>query len=103
MTAPRRGASITLSGRLVRVYSYASLVGPAMFTGAAEQARRCSTWRSRRCRDPDPGDDGEALETIGARAARGRRRCSVEEDGMRAAIDLVYRANVLAATEVLDS
>ena len=35
----RRPSTITLSGRLARVYGYASLVGPALFTGAREQAR----------------------------------------------------------------
>src|SRR6202044_2263928 len=34
ITPPRRGASIELSGRLARVYGYASLVGPALFSGA---------------------------------------------------------------------
>ena len=38
-TAPRRGEQIALAGRLARVYGYASLVGPALFTGAVEQAR----------------------------------------------------------------
>ncbi len=37
--APRRGPRIELSGRLARVYGYASLVGPALFTGAPEQAQ----------------------------------------------------------------
>src|SRR5438128_9793930 len=37
-SAPLRGASITLSGRLARVYGYASLVGPALFSGIADQA-----------------------------------------------------------------
>src|ERR1700756_3939688 len=35
----RRGSTITLSGRLARVYGYASLVGPALFSGAREQAQ----------------------------------------------------------------
>jgi hypothetical protein len=52
-------------------------------------------------RDPDPGEDGEALETIG-RALRAAGAVAAEEDGIRAAIDLVYRANVLAATQVPD-
>ncbi len=38
--AARRGASITLSGRLARVYGYASLVGPALFAGAARAGAR---------------------------------------------------------------
>ena len=57
--APRRGPSITLSGRLARVYGYASLVGPALFAGAVEQAQAMLDMALAACRDP---------------AARGRRR-----------------------------
>jgi predicted TIM-barrel fold metal-dependent hydrolase len=98
---PRRGNSITLSGRLARVYNYASLVGPALFTGAAEQAHAMLDMARAACRDPQPGDDGEALEVIGA--ALGAADVLVgEQDGVRAAIDLVYRAIVRAATELPD-
>lgn len=100
--APRRGASITLSGRLARAYGYASLVGPALFTGAAEQAHAMLDMARAACRDPEPGDDGEALATIGA-ALGAADVLMREEDGVRAAIDLVYRAIVRAATEVADT
>jgi predicted TIM-barrel fold metal-dependent hydrolase len=101
VTAPRRGASIALSGRLARVYGYASLVGPALFTGAGEQAHAMLDMAIAACRDPQPGADGEALETIGS--ALGAANALVDEqDGARAAIDLVYRAIVRAATELLD-
>jgi hypothetical protein len=100
-SAPRRGASITLSGRLARVYGYASLVGPALFTGAAEQAHAMLDMALAACRDPEPGTDGEALETIGA-ALSAARALVGEENGPRAAIDLVYRAIVRAATEIPD-
>ena len=101
VTPPRRGASITLSGRLARVYNYASLVGPALFTGAAEQAHAMLDMARAACRDPQPGDDGEALEVIGA--ALGAADALVgEEGGVRASIDLVYRAIVRAATELPD-
>jgi hypothetical protein len=53
------------------------------------------------CRDPDPGSDGEALETIGAALAAADRLVG-EEGGVRASIDLVYRAIVRAATEIPD-
>jgi hypothetical protein len=99
--APRRGASITLSGRLARVYGYASLVGPALFTGAAEQAHAMLDMALAACRDPEPGSDGEALETIGA-ALSAAGALVEEENGPRAAIDLVYRAIVRAATEISD-
>jgi hypothetical protein len=100
-SAPRRGASITLSGRLARVYGYASLVGPALFTGAAEQAHAMLDMALAACRDPEPGSDGEALETIGA-ALSAAGALVEEENGPRAAIDLVYRAIVRAATEISD-
>ncbi|HEX8714748.1 MAG TPA: amidohydrolase family protein [Solirubrobacteraceae bacterium] len=100
--APRRGASITLSGRLARAYGYASLVGPALFTGAAEQAHAMLDMARAACRDPEPGDDGEALATIGA-ALGAADVLMREEDGVRAAIDLVYRAIVRAATEIADT
>jgi predicted TIM-barrel fold metal-dependent hydrolase len=98
---PRRGSSITLSGRLARVYGYASLVGPALFTGAPEQARAMLSMAVAACRDPDPGPDGEALEVIG-RALSAADGLLESTDGPRPAIDLVYRAIVRAATEVPD-
>ena len=101
-TAPRRGDTITLSGRLARVYGYASLVGPALFGGAPEQARAMLGMAIAACRDPNPGPDGEALEQIGA-ALGAADTLSEEEDGMRAAIDLVYRSTACAATAVADS
>jgi predicted TIM-barrel fold metal-dependent hydrolase len=102
ISAPRRGSSITLSGRLARVYGYASLVGPALFTGAGEQAQAMLDMALAACRDPQPGADGEALETIGAALAAAKTFVD-DEDGRRAAIDLVYRAIVRAATEIPDS
>lgn len=102
VTAPRRGSSITLSGRLARVYGYASLVGPALFAGASEQAHAMLEMAIAACRDPDPGEDGEALETIGA-ALTAADALVEQEGGIRAAIDLVYRAIVRAATELPDA
>jgi len=98
----RRGSSITLSGRLARVYNYGSLVGPALFTGVWEQARAMLDMAIAATRDPDPGPVGEALETIGV-ALRAAKALLEDEDGVRAAIDLVYRANVCAATELADA
>jgi predicted TIM-barrel fold metal-dependent hydrolase len=102
VTAPRRGPKITVSGRLMRAYGYASLVGPALFMGVAEHAVAMLEMAIAACRDPDPGDDGEALETIG-RALEAAATVAVEEDGVRAAIDLVYRSIVLAATQIPDA
>jgi hypothetical protein len=53
------------------------------------------------CRDPEPGAVGEALETIGS-ALSAARTLLQSQDGVRAAIDLVYRAIVRAATELSD-
>jgi predicted TIM-barrel fold metal-dependent hydrolase len=100
-TPARRGPSVTLSGRLARVYGYASLVGPALFAGATEQARAMLDLALAACRDPDPGSDGEALDAIGA-ALGAADKLLGEEDGVRAAIDLVYRSNARAATEIRD-
>ncbi|MCW3033717.1 MAG: amidohydrolase 2 [Solirubrobacterales bacterium] len=102
VTAPRRGPTITVSGRLMRAYGYASLVGPALFTGVVEQAVAMLEMAIAATRDPDPGEDGEALETVG-RALRVAGKLAAEEDGIRAAIDLVFRANVLAATQIPDA
>jgi predicted TIM-barrel fold metal-dependent hydrolase len=101
VTPPRRGSTITLSGRLARVYGYASLVGPALFTGVIDQARAMLSMAIAACRDPEPGSDGEALEVIG-RALTAADQLLESERGVRPAIDLIYRAIVRAATEVPD-
>jgi hypothetical protein len=97
----RRGPTIELSGRLARVYGYASLVGPALFSGAIEQARGMLDLAVAACRDPVPGAVGDALETIG-KALSAATALLADEDGVRPAIDLVYRSIVRAATEVPD-
>jgi hypothetical protein len=101
-SSPRRGPLITLSGRLARVYGYASLVGPALFAGATEQAEAMLDMALATCRDPQPGDVGEALEVIGS-ALSAAAVLMQEDDGRRPAIDLVYRAIVRAATEIHDA
>ncbi len=97
----RRGSSIRLSGRLARVYGYASLVGPALFGGAIEQARGMLDMAIAACRDPEPDTVGEALEAIGT-ALSAASTLLGRDDGVRPAIDLVYRAIVRAATEIRD-
>jgi hypothetical protein len=101
-TAPRRGSVISLAGRLARVYGYASLVGPAVFGGVVEQARAMLELAIAACRDPDPGEDGEALQVIGT-ALSAAATLMGEEDGIRAAVDLIYRSNARAATELADA
>jgi hypothetical protein len=98
---PRRGPSITLSGRLARAYGYGSLTGPALFAGIPEQAAAMLDMALAACRDPEPGDVGDALETIGAAFAAAATLIQ-SRDGVRPAIDLVYRAIVRAATEQPD-
>jgi uncharacterized protein len=100
-TPPRRGPSITLSGRLARVYGYGSLVGPALFAGVVEQGRAMLEMAIAACRDPDPGAVGEALETIGAALVAAHALLD-NEDGVRPAIDLLFRSMARAATEVPD-
>jgi uncharacterized protein len=100
-SAPRRGSSITLSGRLARVYGYASLVGPALFGGIFDQAGAMLDMAIAACRDPDPGSDADALEVIGA-ALTAAKTLIADDDARRAAIDLVYRSIVRAATELPD-
>jgi uncharacterized protein len=100
-TPPRRGPEIEMSGRLARVYGYASLVGPALFAGVREQARAMLDMALAACRDADPGPVEEALETIGSALSAASALLDTD-DGVRPAIDLVYRANVRAATELPD-
>lgn len=99
ISAPRRGPSITLSGRLARVYGYGSLVGPALFGGVLDRAQEMLDMAIAACRDPEPGDVGEALQTIHA-ALETAAALLADEDGVRPAIDLLYRSMARAATEV---
>ncbi len=87
---PRGRRSITLSGRLARVYGYGSLTGPALFGGVMDAAVAMLEMAMAACRDPEPGDVGEALEVMGsalggsrellrvpdARGVPGRSTCS---------------------------
>ncbi len=99
-STPRGPKEIGLQDRLARAYGYGSLAGPALFAGAAEQARGMLDLAIAVCRDPDPGPSGEALETIGA-ALTAARGLLDTPDGARGAIDLLFRSMALAATEPL--
>lgn len=101
-SAPRGSRTITLEGRLARVYGYGSVAGPALFAGATEQAQGMLDLAIASCRDPEPGDIGEALEAIGAALTAARALLDVPE-GARAAIDLLFRAMARAATEQSDA
>jgi hypothetical protein len=98
ITPPRRGPSITLAGRLARVYGYGSLAGPAIFAGVMEQAKAMIEMALAACRDPEPGEVGEALETIGA-ALTAAQGLLETENGAPGALDLLFRSMALAATE----
>jgi uncharacterized protein len=101
--APPRGSEeIALNGRLARAYGYGSLAGPALFGGAIEQAQGVLDLAIAVCRDPDPGEAGEALDAIGAGFVAARALLDVE-GGVRGALDLLFRSVVRAATERLPS
>jgi len=99
VSKPRRGPEVRLSGRLARVYGYASLVGPALFTGAVDSARGMLEMAIASCRDPEPDSVGDALESIGAALVAAEGLLG-DEEGLRPAIDLLYRSIVRAATEL---
>jgi hypothetical protein len=99
VSAPRGASRLTLPGRLARAYGYASLAGPAMFAGAVEQAQGMLDLAIAVCRDPEPGESGEALEAIGA-ALRAARALLDSKDAIRPALDLLFRAVARAATEL---
>jgi chemotaxis response regulator CheB len=54
------------------------------------------------CRDPEPGDAGEALDAIGAGLVAARALLDTE-GGVRGALDLLFRSVARAATERLPS
>ncbi|HTB50067.1 MAG TPA: amidohydrolase family protein [Solirubrobacteraceae bacterium] len=99
VSPPRGEHQITLQGRLARAYGYGSLAGPALFAGSIEQAQGMLDLAIAVCRDPDPGPAREALDAIGA-ALMAARALLDSDDGLRAALDLLFRAMARAATEL---
>jgi predicted TIM-barrel fold metal-dependent hydrolase len=97
-SAPRGPSELRLPGRLARAYGYGSLAGPALFAGAVEQAQGMLDLAIAVCRDPEPGECGEALEAIGAALIASRALLETPE-GARPAIDLLFRAVARAGTE----
>jgi predicted TIM-barrel fold metal-dependent hydrolase len=111
-TEARRPGAIALSGRLARVYGYASLAGPALFAGVAEQALAMLDMAIAACRLPQsaeaqtPDHELAALETIGPALETALTLLSGSEGSqtrVRAAIDLIFRSIALAATAVPDA
>lgn len=106
----RRPGAIAFSGRLARVYGYASLAGPALFAGVLEQALAMGEMAIAACRLPPaaiaPDHEREALEVIQPAL---EASIALLKDGessqtaIRAAIDLLFRSIALAATAVSDS
>jgi uncharacterized protein len=97
--SPWGSGEIAISGRLARAYGYASLAGPALFAGVIEQAEGMLDLAIAVCRDPHPGASGDALEEIGAALIASRALLSTPE-GIRPALDLLFRAVAHAATEL---
>jgi predicted TIM-barrel fold metal-dependent hydrolase len=111
-TEARRPGAIALSGRLARVYGYASLAGPALFAGVAEQALAMLDMAIAACRLPQsaeaqvPDHELAALETIGPALETALALLSGSDGSqtrVRAAIDLIFRSIALAATAVPDA
>lgn len=103
--APRRSEEIVLSGRLARVYGYASLAGPALFAGVRDQATAMLEMALAACRDPEPGAHAEALHTIESALQAAALLLGAADDhpqAVRGAIDLLYRSIVHAATAIPD-
>jgi len=97
---PPRGSSLlTVPGRLARVYGYASTAGPALFAGMLERAREGVEMALAAAREPELGEDSEALEIIRP-ALEAASTLIVSEQGARPAIDLLYRTMVRSITDV---
>jgi predicted TIM-barrel fold metal-dependent hydrolase len=96
--APRGEALFTISGRLARVYGYVSATGPALFAGMLERAQESVEMALAASREPQQGEDSEALAVIGV-ALSAAAALLGSEHSRRAAIELLYRVMVLAATE----
>lgn len=95
---PRGSGVLAISGRLARVYGYASTAGPALFAGMVDRAREGVEMALAASREPEAGDDGEALEMI--RPALSAASALIEsETNARLAIDLLYRVMARALTD----
>jgi hypothetical protein len=97
-SAPACGEEITIHARLARVASYISLVGPALFAGALEQALQMLELAIAACRDDDPGELAAELELLGETLGAAAKLLASGEDGVRATFDLIYRSNAFAWT-----
>jgi uncharacterized protein len=105
LPSPRRPVGpgeVVLGTRLARVYGYGSLAGPALFAGAVEQASAMLDLAISVCRDPEPGEEGQALDRIGAALIAARTLLGTE-GGTAPAIDLLFRSMAMAATEPLQA
>jgi hypothetical protein len=96
---PPRGAPVlALSGRLARVYGYASTAGPALFARMLDRAREGVEMALAASREPEPGEDAEALAII--RPALTAAAALIEsEQSARLAVDLLHRVMTRAVTD----
>lgn len=99
-STPRGAGRVAMGARLARVYGYGSLAGPALFAGAVEQAQAMLDLAISVCRDPDAGEEAQALDRIGAALIAAQTLLGTE-GGTAPAIDLLYRSMAMAATEPL--
>ena len=97
-SAPRRGPSVTLRGGLARVFSYATIAQPALFTGELELAGAMIDLALAACRAPSGEPDEPAREVI-ARALSVARDALGREGGAGEAADLLFRSTAMACTE----
>jgi uncharacterized protein len=95
---PRRVSTVTLAGRLARIYTYCATAGPYLFSGNIEAALGPLELAQAVCRDPDPGDVGDALETIGA-ALGAAIALLGQKGGLYGGLELLYLSMARAGTE----
>ncbi|MDE3069594.1 MAG: amidohydrolase family protein [Acidobacteriota bacterium] len=100
---PRGSMALSISTRLMRLYAYTSLAGPALFNGMVAPARESLELALGVCRDPEPGADRELLESaaesLSGALAILRGEDAAEPANRTAAFALIRGPMVRAATE----
>jgi hypothetical protein len=98
-TAPRGPRSLTLNGRLGRVYGQTLMSFGAVLAGNMEMLRRMLPLGLALCRDPDPGSAGEALHQIGELLAAVERLSHSKEAMRTLGVQLLHVALTISATD----
>ncbi|MDQ6692521.1 MAG: amidohydrolase family protein [Candidatus Dormibacteraeota bacterium] len=92
-----------VSGRLTRINGYVMMsFAAALSSGPPPDFTRGLPFVAMAravCRDPDPGDDGPALERIDQLLSCAEQLLSADGNQVRTAVGLVMAAGVIAATE----